>query len=134
MLDTLPLGPGWLQVVPESGTVGALGTQPVSLDFDVDASDIRYTAYTGPYGAQSQDYRAYLQEDNAVLFAANNPLSAVNGLTVVVGWPKGFVEEPTQLQRLAWLVKDNINLLVALGGFVLLLLTLGAWRGGGVHV
>ena len=93
----------------------------VSLDFDVDASDIRYTAYTGRYGAQGQDYRAYLQEDNAVLFVSNNPLSAVNGLTVVVGWPKGFVDEPTQLQRLAWLVKDNINLLVALGGFVLLL-------------
>ena len=93
----------------------------VSLDFDVDASDIRYTAYTGPYGAQGQDYRAYVLEGDVLLFASNNPLSAVNGLTIVVGWPKGFVDEPSQLQRLGWLINDNINLLVALGGFALLL-------------
>jgi uncharacterized membrane protein YgcG len=45
----------------------------------------------------------------------------VNGLTIVVGWPKGYVEEPSGLQRFGWLLKDNINLLIALAGFLALL-------------
>ncbi len=93
----------------------------VSFEFEVNASDIRYEAYTGRFGAQGRDYDADLQASGVVLFEATRPLSAVNGLTIVVGWPKGFVQEPTGMQRVGWLLKDNANLLVALGGFVLLL-------------
>ena len=93
----------------------------VSFEFEVNASDIRFKAYTGRFGAQGRDYDADLQASGVVLFEATRPLSAVNGLTIVVGWPKGFVQEPTGMQRVGWLLKDNANLLVALGGFVLLL-------------
>jgi uncharacterized membrane protein YgcG len=93
----------------------------VSFEFPVDTSDIRYEAYTGSFGAQGQDYDAALQNNAAVLFESTRPLSAVNGLTIVVGWPKGFVREPTGMQRVGWLLRDNVNLLIALGGFVLLL-------------
>ena len=52
-----------------------------------------------------------------------------HGLTIVVGWPKGYVREPTGLDRLGWLLKDNRNLLAALAGFVLLLLYyIPTWR------
>ncbi len=93
----------------------------VSFEFAVNAPDVRYEAYTGRFGAQGQDYSADLQSSGAVLFEATRPLSAVNGLTIVVGWPKGLVYEPTEMQRVGWLLSDNVNLLVALGGCVLLL-------------
>ena len=49
-------------------------------------------------------------------------MPAHHGLTIVVGWPKGYVVEPTELQRFAWVLKDNVNLVIALVGLVLLLL------------
>jgi uncharacterized membrane protein len=42
-------------------------------------------------------------------------------MTIVVAWPKGFVVEPSILQRSRWLLSDNRSLLVAILGFVLLL-------------
>ena len=93
----------------------------VSLDFDVPAGAITHEAYTGPLGASNRDYRSRVDADGHVHFTATQPLSPVNGLTIVVGWPKGFVDEPTRLTRAGWLLRDNLNLLIAVGGLLLLL-------------
>ncbi len=104
----------------------------VTFDFDVPQAAITHEAYTGPFGAQGQDYVSHVKPGSRVHFEATQPLSAVNGLTIVVGWPKGYVAEPTRLQRFGWLVADNTNLLVAFSGFVLLLLYyVPAWRAHG---
>ena len=92
----------------------------VSFAFDVPASEITHEAYTGSYGASERNYTSGVDGSGRVSFRASGPLSAVNGLTVVVGWPKGFVEEPTKIERAGWLLKDNLNLLIALAGLVLL--------------
>jgi uncharacterized membrane protein len=42
-------------------------------------------------------------------------------MTIVVGWPKGFVDEPTWGDRAGWILKDNRNFLAAVAGFLLLL-------------
>ncbi len=93
----------------------------VRLDFDVATSDLRHEAYTGPFGSQGRDYTSRVDADGVVHFSANSPLSAVNGLTIVVGWPKGHAVEPTDIQRLGWLLQDNRNLLVAVAGLIALL-------------
>ena len=93
----------------------------VTLEFDAPLSDISFEAYTGRFGAQGEDYKAHIDSARGVRFRATKPLSPVNGLTIVVGWPKGFVAEPTSADRLGWLLKDNRNLLIAVIGFVLLL-------------
>lgn len=95
-------------------------TARVVLDFDVSPGELDFEAYTGPFGARGRDYTSRIDAGGSVYFESTKPLSAVNGLTIVVGWPKGYVEEPTSLDRFGWLIKDNVNLLVALGGFVLL--------------
>ncbi len=96
-------------------------TATVAFDFDVPAGAITHEAYTGPYGASGRDYTSRVDADGGVFFAATTPLSPVNGLTIVIGWPKGYVDEPTQATRIGWLLKDNLNLLIALTGFALLL-------------
>ncbi|MDJ0712457.1 MAG: DUF2207 domain-containing protein [Woeseiaceae bacterium] len=94
----------------------------IRLMFDAPHESIIVDGYTGRAGSNMQDYGRVLNGDGSVYFQANNPLPAAHALTVVVGWPKGFVEEPTRLDRVGWLLKDNANLMAAAAGFVLLLL------------
>ncbi len=104
----------------------------VVLEFDAPLSGITRDAYTGPFGAQGQDYTARLDSARRVYFEATRSLSPVNGLTIVVGWPKGFVAEPTRLDRIGWLLKDNRNLLaIVIGIGVLLLYYIPLWRSHG---
>ncbi|MCH9693409.1 MAG: DUF2207 domain-containing protein [Gammaproteobacteria bacterium] len=93
----------------------------VTLFFDAPRDAILVDGYTGRYGSSAQDYSVRLDEAGAVHFQANQSLPAAHGLTVVVGWPKGLVDEPTRAQRIGWLLKDNRNLLIAVVGLLLLL-------------
>jgi uncharacterized membrane protein YgcG len=93
----------------------------VLLEFDAPLSGITKEAYTGPFGTQGRDYEARLEASGRVNFESNSPLSPLNGLTIVVGWPKGFVDEPTRADRIGWLLKDNANLLAVLIGLLLML-------------
>jgi uncharacterized membrane protein YgcG len=93
----------------------------VRLDFDVAAGEISTTAFTGPYGSTAQDYRSFVDADGVAHFEASSSMSALSGLTIVVMWPKGHVAEPTWVDRAGWLLRDNLNLLIALAGFAGLL-------------
>ncbi len=104
----------------------------VTLEFDVARNDIHIEAYTGRRGSKEQDYSPSMDEAGKVHFKANHSLPAAHGMTVVVGWPKGHVTEPSGWQRLKWLLSDNRDLLVALIGFVLLLgYYIPVWRAEG---
>ncbi len=96
-------------------------TAAVTLQFDAPRDQILVEAYTGRFGSKAQDYSRYMDEAGVVHFNADRPLPTAHGLTIVVGWPKGLVAEPTLMQRIGWLLSDNRNLLIALAGFVLLL-------------
>ena len=104
----------------------------VVLEFGAPLSGITEEAYTGPFGAKGRDYKSRLDSGRRVYFEANKPLSPVNGLTIVVGWPKGFVDEPTNTDRIGWLLKDNKNLLAAVIGYLLLIAYyVPVWRNHG---
>ncbi len=94
----------------------------ISFAFDVPVSEITHEAYTGPHGASERNYTSGVDGSGRADFRASGPLSAINGLTVVVGWPKGYVEEPTKIDRAGWLIRDNLNLLIALAGLIVLLI------------
>jgi uncharacterized membrane protein YgcG len=93
----------------------------VYLPFDAPRDAILVEGYTGTYGSKAQDYGRFLDDDGNVHFEANGPLPAAHGLTIVVGWPKGHVYEPTRMDRLGWLLSDNRNLLAAIIGWLVLL-------------
>ena len=93
----------------------------VTLEFDAPRNQILVEGYTGRSGSKAQEYGRFMDEAGAVHFSADSPLPPAHGLTIVVGWPKGLVVEPSQLQRIGWLLSDNKNLLIALLGLVLLL-------------
>jgi uncharacterized membrane protein YgcG len=93
----------------------------VMLEFDAPRDQLMVDGYTGRMGSTAQDYGRFLDDDGNVQFKANKLLPEAHGLTIVVGWPKGFVDEPTWLDRLGWIIRDNRNFLAALAGFLLLL-------------
>jgi len=94
----------------------------VSFEFGLQANEVFVEAYTGAAGGTGRDYSAGVDEGPSVSFRTNKRMPAHHGLTIVVGWPKGYVVEPTDLQRLAWVFKDNVNFVIALCGLVVLLL------------
>ena len=96
-------------------------TATVRLEFDAPRNALMVDGYTGRYGSNAQDYGRFLDNDGSVHFEANNTLPPSHGMTIVVGWPKGYVAEPTWFDRVGWLLSDNRNLLIAVAGWVLLL-------------
>ena len=104
----------------------------VTLEFDAPRDAIMVEGYTGRLGSKAQDYSRYMDEAGAVHFSADNPLPSAHGISIVVGWPKGLVNEPTQLQRVGWLLSDNRNFLIAATGlFLLLAYYIPVWRSHG---
>jgi len=81
----------------------------------------QHAAYTGRFGATGTDYAAFLRDDGCMQFETTRPLARGEGLTIAVAWPKGYVTPPTTGERAAWLLRDNLDLLVAVVGFVLVL-------------
>jgi hypothetical protein len=78
-------------------------------------------AYTGPTGARGASYRSETPSAGTVFFKTTQMLAPYEGLTIVVGWPKGFVREPSTSERTAHFLKDNRTLLAAVIGLVVLL-------------
>jgi len=97
-------------------------TATIRLEFDAPRDAILVEGYTGRMGSKAQDYGRFMDDSGDVHFVANNPLPTAHGMTIVVGWPKGLVDEPTATDRVGWLLKDNSNLLAAVAGLLLLLL------------
>jgi len=105
----------------------------VHLPESVDAADIAVEAYTGPFGATGQDYEASVDFRGNAVFRSTRELGPGEGLTIVVSWPKGHVDEPTAADDLRFLLSQNLGLLIALSGAAgSLFYLLSAWRRTGV--
>ena len=85
----------------------------VRLPVTLRADDLTIEGYTGPFGSQGRDYTTGHENGQAVIRASRS-LSSGEGLTLVAGWPKGIVAEPDRFDRLGYLLKDNLGLLLAL--------------------
>lgn len=80
------------------------------------------TAYTGPQGATGTDHVMSRDGSGNPVFTTKAPLAPFEGLSVVVGWPKGFVVPPSSLQTLQWWLRDNRSVGVAVIALLGLLL------------
>ena len=108
-------GTGWDFPIDEASAA-------VRFAFDVPGDALKLEGYTGPFGALGNDYSASVDDTiGGARFRVTRPLGQREGLTIVVGWPKGYVDEPSDMQRLVWLLSDNINLLIALAGLLAML-------------
>ena len=119
------IGTGWSFAI-DSGSVD------VTLPQREPIAPLQAEGYTGPQGAKGQDYRTSQPAPWRTRWELTRTLMPGEGLTIVLGFPKGLVAEPTSAQRLRWLLTDNRGILVALAGLVLLLaFCIRRWRAVG---
>lgn len=93
----------------------------VRLPDGIPHSRITAEAYTGAFGSKAQNYKVQINGDARVDFETTQTLAPQQGITIVVGWPKGFVHEPTARENLEYILRDNRHLFTALTGLLILL-------------
>lgn len=111
--------------------------------FPIDRAEVRITLpspapfgqrafYTGPQGSAGQQARVISEAPGTITFQTTGPLTAYEGLTVAVAFPKGIVAPASTEDRRGWWLADNGPYLAAAIG---LLGILGfywfAWRRAG---
>lgn len=99
----------------------------VQLPAAVPRVQMRLDGYTGYDGEKGTAFEAAAPSDGVAIFRTTSPLAPRQGLTLVVGFPKGLVVEPTRAQRWGWFLRDNGGVLVGLAG-LLALVAFYAWR------
>jgi uncharacterized membrane protein YgcG len=93
----------------------------VRLPEGIDIASVKFDGYTGKYGAVGKDMQAGIARNGAVRFKATRPLGISEGLSVVVGWPKGHVTPPSLKQKIEWFVRDNLHYVIFLSSLLFLL-------------
>ncbi len=90
---------------------------------------LRWTAFSGPLGAQGKDWRGAIDNAGVLTVQTTRPLAAGEGLTVVAGLSPSAVDPPNALW---YSIVDNRHWIFGSIGFVLVLLYyLAAWRAVG---
>ncbi|MEK9785284.1 MAG: DUF2207 domain-containing protein, partial [Gammaproteobacteria bacterium] len=104
-------------------------TATVRLPEGIGPQNIQTTAYTGPVGATGRHFESQTTGAGESRFATTRALGPGSGLTIVVGWPKGFVTQPGTRERLGFFFDDNTALVLGTVGLVVVLLYfLWAWH------
>jgi uncharacterized membrane protein YgcG len=106
-------GNGWIFPIDHSSAA-------VRLPEGVPANRVHLGGYTGPHGSLAQNLTFDKQADGSYAFEATRRLGANEGLTILLGWPKGYVTAPTQAQKIQYFLNDNRDTAIALAGLALL--------------
>lgn len=92
----------------------------VILPSGINTGQIQMDAYTGKQGERGKDFKNFILDDSKYpYFETTRTLAPKEGFSIVVGWPKGFVREPTQNEKIIRFFKDNISLIIAILGILL---------------
>ena len=83
------------------------------------AAGVRALAFTGAYGSREQEADIEVQ-GNEVQLRMRRPLEFREGLTAVVGWNKGLVEEPGTLEKISLFLQSNWPLFIPVFAFGLM--------------
>ncbi len=99
-------------------------TATVSLPKAIPSAQLTLEGYTGSQGSKAQHFTTKYGALGAPTWQTNAPLGAQEGLTIVLSWPKGYVNEPGSWQKVKWLVGDYLSFL---GGLAVLILAFIAY-------
>ncbi|MCH7807042.1 MAG: DUF2207 domain-containing protein [Proteobacteria bacterium] len=78
-------------------------------------------AFTGRQGAEGQAFTSEFMSEREVRFTTTGRLGPGEGLTIIVTWPEGFVTRPTEAQKTANFLADNLSLIVAYIGLLMVI-------------
>jgi uncharacterized membrane protein YgcG len=108
------IGTGWIFPIERASVV-------VRLPTEVPPDSMTVEAYTGIQDEEGDAYTAVISAPGTARYATTRTLEPREGLTIVLTFPKGILQEPTQAERIGWILKDNRGVLVACVGLILFL-------------
>jgi len=79
----------------------------IVLPKDAPVNQLRTQSYTGIYGTTTTGAISDTPNGRTARYWMTRPLSSGEGMTVVFGWPKGIVQQPSFKQEAIWFVSDN---------------------------
>jgi len=85
------------------------------------AKVLEVSAYTGPKGAQGQNFEVSQDDSGNIHFVTIRPLRPREGLTIAVSWPKGFVPTPGFTDKVGYFLSDNPTTIIAVLGMIILM-------------
>ena len=90
----------------------------IELPADVAADQLRTDFYTGAQGNNEKMAESQTLDKRATSFQTTQGLKAYEGLTVVLGWPKGIITEPSTSTKTGYFLNDNGSALALLLGLL----------------
>jgi hypothetical protein len=90
----------------------------LQLPATVPPEKLRVAAFTGVTGGTQSDVRRRVDEDGTIRIRTTRVLERGEGLTILIGWPKGLVRQPTPPEIALNFVKDNRATAIFLIGLV----------------
>ena len=94
----------------------------MTLPGNIPVSSLRMDGYTGPQGARGKAFTSSIASDHSVSFVCTQPLLPSEGFTLVISWPKGYIQEPSAGTRFRYFLEDNRPTLVGAAGLLVVLL------------
>ena len=92
----------------------------VQLPESIPSDTMRAEAYTGGYG--SREKHVVIEKiPHGMFFKTTRPLLTYEGLTIVVGWPKGYITQPSLLQEWNWFLADNAPVVIVCIAWLILM-------------
>lgn len=107
-------GNGWGFPIEEASAT-------VTLPDGISSRKMTVEGYTGLQGSEDRNLTAEVQRGGKAAFRTTVPLAAWEGLTIVVGWPKGIVRAPTDTDRWNVFLRDNRMLVFGVFGLLAIL-------------
>jgi uncharacterized membrane protein YgcG len=105
-------GTGWLFPIAHASAT-------VTLPENIPVSSVQMDGYTGPQGARGKAFTSSIGPGNTFRFVSLESLPTGQGLTIVVSWPKGYIQEPSGETRFHYFLEDNRSSLVGGAGLIL---------------
>jgi uncharacterized membrane protein YgcG len=82
---------------------------------------VRWTAYTGPFGARGADFAGAAGSDGVLTVQTTRTLAAGEGFSVVVEIPEGAVAQPSASTRARYFLRDYRGWIIGILGFAAVL-------------
>ena len=98
-----------------------IDTASATIILPENAAILRHSVYTGPQGSTATAAEVTNQSGSSISFRTTATLAPQEGLTVAVAWPKGVVAAPTGVDKAAFFVGNNLDVLAAAAGLLILL-------------
>ena len=73
---------------------------------------LQFECFTGTFGSREKNCNYWMEEDGDIIFESKKSFIPGEGLTIVLGLPKGLVREPNLLQKFLWNLADFWPLLI----------------------